>query len=122
MLFHLSHLFLQGKLIFVCSSKCSQEFKKANFVTSLCECCKREKITAEAKRINNKDCFFCSKGKETLQFMWMGSEFGSMIVFYWNLRHVDIEFGLHKHIPTLPKGSLKSDHAMIYRVDIRWLY
>uniref|UniRef100_H3D187 Zinc finger MYM-type containing 4, tandem duplicate 1 n=1 Tax=Tetraodon nigroviridis TaxID=99883 RepID=H3D187_TETNG len=50
----------KGKLVFVCSAKCSEEFKKANSVTSLCESCKMEKITAEAEKINNKDCFFCS--------------------------------------------------------------
>lgn len=56
---------MQDKLVFVCSMDCSQEFKKANYVTCLCEYCKIEKITRDAKRINNKDCFFCSDGKET---------------------------------------------------------
>ncbi|KAM6974368.1 zinc finger MYM-type protein 4-like [Tautogolabrus adspersus] len=52
----------QDKLVFVCSMDCSHEFKKANFVTSLCEYCKIEKITRDIKRISNKDCFFCSDG------------------------------------------------------------
>eukprot|EP00066_Takifugu_rubripes_P017877 XP_011607143.1 PREDICTED: zinc finger MYM-type protein 4-like [Takifugu rubripes] len=51
---------IKGKLVFVCSVKCCEELKKANCLTSLCENCKIEKITTNAKRINNKDCFFCS--------------------------------------------------------------
>uniref|UniRef100_A0A3Q2PMC0 Zinc finger MYM-type containing 4 n=1 Tax=Fundulus heteroclitus TaxID=8078 RepID=A0A3Q2PMC0_FUNHE len=53
-------------IIFLCSSDCSMEYKKANAVMSLCEYCKIEKITREAKRINNKDCFFCSDGCKLL--------------------------------------------------------
>uniref|UniRef100_A0A673AZJ2 TRASH domain-containing protein n=1 Tax=Sphaeramia orbicularis TaxID=375764 RepID=A0A673AZJ2_9TELE len=55
---------IKDKMVFVCSTDCAHEFKKANFVTSLCEYCKIEKLTRDAKRINNKDCFFCSDGKE----------------------------------------------------------
>lgn len=69
MVYKLSQLCLQGKVVFACSVTCSQEFKKAHCVTSLCENCKIEKITTDAKRINNKDCFFCSDGKETLQYI-----------------------------------------------------
>nr|XP_046274089.1 zinc finger MYM-type protein 4-like isoform X2 [Scatophagus argus] len=57
---------IKDKMVFVCSVDCSLEFKKANFVTSLCEYCKMEKITRDAKRINNKDCFFCSDGCKLL--------------------------------------------------------
>ncbi|XP_060915066.1 zinc finger MYM-type protein 4-like isoform X1 [Labrus mixtus] len=53
---------IKDKLVFVCSMDCSHEFKKANFVTSLCEYCKIAKITRDVKRISNKDCFFCSDG------------------------------------------------------------
>lgn len=59
-------LYVQDKMVFVCSVDCSHEFRKANYVTSLCEYCKIEKITRDAKRIDNKDCFFCSDGKETV--------------------------------------------------------
>lgn len=69
MVSHFSQLCLQGKLVFVCSVKCSEEFKRANSVMSLCEYCKMEKITTEAEKINNKDCFFCSDGKEILQYL-----------------------------------------------------
>lgn len=62
-----SKLCLQGKLVFVCSVKCSEDFKRANSVTSLCEHCKTEKIATETEKINNKDCYFCSDGKEALQ-------------------------------------------------------
>ncbi|XP_041664939.1 zinc finger MYM-type protein 4-like isoform X2 [Cheilinus undulatus] len=57
---------IKEKLLFVCSVDCSHEFKKANNVTSLCEYCKIEKITRDAKRINNKNCFFCSDGCKLL--------------------------------------------------------
>uniref|UniRef100_A0A146Z5U0 Zinc finger MYM-type protein 3 n=1 Tax=Fundulus heteroclitus TaxID=8078 RepID=A0A146Z5U0_FUNHE len=57
---------IKDKIIFLCSSDCSMEYKKANAVMSLCEYCKIEKITREAKRINNKDCFFCSDGCKLL--------------------------------------------------------
>ncbi|KAM3597055.1 uncharacterized protein V6R79_025494 [Siganus canaliculatus] len=56
----------KDKLVFVCSADCSGEFKKINTVTSLCEYCKVDKVTREAKRINNKDCFFCSDGCKLL--------------------------------------------------------
>uniref|UniRef100_A0A671YTT0 TRASH domain-containing protein n=1 Tax=Sparus aurata TaxID=8175 RepID=A0A671YTT0_SPAAU len=57
---------IKDKMVFVCSVDCSHEFKKTNFVTSLCEYCKMEKITKDAKRINNRDCFFCSDGCKLL--------------------------------------------------------
>ncbi|KAM9339822.1 zinc finger MYM-type protein 4-like [Symphorus nematophorus] len=57
---------IKDKMVFVCSVDCSHEFKKANYVTCLCEYCKIEKITRDAKRINNKDCFFCSDGCKLL--------------------------------------------------------
>ncbi|XP_043993625.1 zinc finger MYM-type protein 4 isoform X1 [Gambusia affinis] len=57
---------IKDKIIFLCGSDCSMEYKKANAVMSLCEYCKIEKITREAKRINNKDCYFCSDGCKLL--------------------------------------------------------
>ncbi|XP_041810879.1 zinc finger MYM-type protein 4-like isoform X2 [Chelmon rostratus] len=57
---------IKDKMVFVCNLDCSHEFKKANYVTSLCEYCKIEKITRDAKRIDNKDCFFCSDGCKLL--------------------------------------------------------
>ncbi|KAM3858576.1 zinc finger MYM-type protein 4-like [Diretmus argenteus] len=51
---------IKDKMVFVCSSDCSQEFKKDNFMTSLCEYCKMQKVPKHVKRINNKDCHFCS--------------------------------------------------------------
>ncbi|KAM9839138.1 zinc finger MYM-type protein 4 [Aulostomus maculatus] len=57
---------IKDKMIFVCSVDCSQEFKKANNVMSLCEYCKMEKITKDSKKINFKDCFFCSDGCKLL--------------------------------------------------------
>uniref|UniRef100_A0A7N6C0V7 TRASH domain-containing protein n=1 Tax=Anabas testudineus TaxID=64144 RepID=A0A7N6C0V7_ANATE len=57
---------IKDKMVFVCCLDCSHEFKKANYVTSLCEYCKIEKITRDAKRINNKDCYFCSDGCKLL--------------------------------------------------------
>ncbi|XP_023119889.2 zinc finger MYM-type protein 4 isoform X1 [Amphiprion ocellaris] len=57
---------IKDKIVFLCSMDCSHEFKKANYVASLCEYCKIEKITRDAKRINNKDCYFCSDGCKLL--------------------------------------------------------
>ncbi|XP_072227140.1 zinc finger MYM-type protein 4-like [Leuresthes tenuis] len=57
---------IKDKTIFLCSTDCANEYKKAHSVTSLCEYCKIEKITREAKRINNKDCYFCSDGCKLL--------------------------------------------------------
>nr|XP_019960218.1 PREDICTED: zinc finger MYM-type protein 4-like isoform X1 [Paralichthys olivaceus] len=57
---------IKDKLVFLCSVDCSQEFKRVNYVTSLCEYCKIAKITRDAKRINNKDCYFCSDGCKLL--------------------------------------------------------
>ncbi|XP_008301887.1 zinc finger MYM-type protein 4 isoform X2 [Stegastes partitus] len=57
---------IKDKMVFLCSVDCSHEFKKANYVASLCEYCKIEKITRDVKRINNKDCYFCSDGCKLL--------------------------------------------------------
>ncbi|KAM4538768.1 zinc finger MYM-type protein 4-like isoform 2-T2 [Odontesthes bonariensis] len=57
---------IKDKMIFLCTTDCANEYKKAHSVTSLCEYCKIEKITREAKRINNKDCYFCSDGCKLL--------------------------------------------------------
>lgn len=61
-------LCLQDKMVFLCTPDCLMEYKKNNFVTSLCEYCKIEKTTREAKRIDNKDCYFCSDGTEVRSF------------------------------------------------------
>ncbi|KAM6899530.1 zinc finger MYM-type protein 4-like [Xenentodon cancila] len=50
------------RLHFVCSLACSQEFKRVNNIKSACEYCKSERIIHEVKRIDNKDCYFCSDG------------------------------------------------------------
>ncbi|KAL3043474.1 hypothetical protein OYC64_003357 [Pagothenia borchgrevinki] len=57
---------IKDQMAFVCSIDCAQEFKKDNNVTSLCEYCKIEKITRDAKRIDNRDCYFCSDGCKLL--------------------------------------------------------
>ncbi|CAI5691442.1 unnamed protein product [Oreochromis niloticus] len=57
---------IKDKMVFLCSADCSHEFKKANNVTSVCEYCMIEKITRDVKRVNNKDCYFCSDGCKLL--------------------------------------------------------
>ncbi|XP_030596783.1 zinc finger MYM-type protein 4 isoform X2 [Archocentrus centrarchus] len=57
---------LKDKIVFLCSVDCSHEFKKANNVMSVCEYCMIEKITRDVKRVNNKDCYFCSDGCKLL--------------------------------------------------------
>lgn len=66
---------IEEKIVFVCSSDCSQAFKIAKCVKSICEQCKTLRIAREAKRINGKDCFFCSDGckqlfQQELTKMW----------------------------------------------------
>lgn len=56
---------VQGKINFVCSLACSEEFKKVNNITGKCEYCKNERLIREIKRVDNKDCYFCSEGKRT---------------------------------------------------------
>ncbi|XP_044027833.1 uncharacterized protein LOC122864451 isoform X2 [Siniperca chuatsi] len=56
----------KGKMNFVCSLACSQEFKRVNNITGKCEYCKNERIIRDAKRVDNKDCYFCSDGCKML--------------------------------------------------------
>uniref|UniRef100_A0A3B3IB92 Uncharacterized protein n=1 Tax=Oryzias latipes TaxID=8090 RepID=A0A3B3IB92_ORYLA len=51
---------------FVCSPVCAQEFKRINNISSLCEYCKNERLINEVKKVNNKDCCFCSEGCKIL--------------------------------------------------------
>nr|XP_020474167.1 uncharacterized protein LOC109970738 [Monopterus albus] len=52
----------EGKMNFVCSLACSQEFKRVNNIMGVCEYCKNERIIRDAKRIDGKDCYFCCDG------------------------------------------------------------
>ncbi|XP_072227225.1 zinc finger MYM-type protein 4-like [Leuresthes tenuis] len=54
------------QLHFVCSLACSLEFRKVNDMTDTCEHCKNGRIVNEVKRINSKDCSFCSDGCKML--------------------------------------------------------
>ncbi|XP_047200190.1 uncharacterized protein LOC118124568 [Hippoglossus stenolepis] len=56
----------KGKVTFVCSLACSQEFKRVTNITTTCEYCRTEGIARDAKRIDSKDCFFCSDGCKIL--------------------------------------------------------
>ncbi|XP_061597263.1 zinc finger MYM-type protein 4 isoform X3 [Cololabis saira] len=67
---------IKDKMVFVCSTDCSNAYKKANSVMSLCEYCKIEKVTREVKRINNKDCYFCSDGCKLLSRHEMAKKWG----------------------------------------------
>ncbi|XP_056154001.1 zinc finger MYM-type protein 4 [Lampris incognitus] len=53
---------IKNKVVFVCDSACSEEYRKANLVMAVCEYCKLEKVTKQFKRINQKDYYFCSDG------------------------------------------------------------
>ncbi|XP_053302211.1 zinc finger MYM-type protein 4 isoform X1 [Pleuronectes platessa] len=57
---------IKEKMVFLCSVDCSQDFQRVNYITRLCEFCKIEKITRDAKTIDNKDCHFCSDGCKLL--------------------------------------------------------
>ncbi|XP_036948803.1 uncharacterized protein LOC119016720 isoform X3 [Acanthopagrus latus] len=52
----------KGKMNFVCSLACSEEFKRVNNIMGKCEYCKNERIIKEVKKVDNKDCYFCSDG------------------------------------------------------------
>uniref|UniRef100_A0A4W6DAT5 TRASH domain-containing protein n=1 Tax=Lates calcarifer TaxID=8187 RepID=A0A4W6DAT5_LATCA len=56
----------KSKMNFVCSLACSQEFKRVNNIMGKCEYCKNERIIRDAKRVDNKDCYFCSDGCKML--------------------------------------------------------
>ncbi|XP_060948228.1 uncharacterized protein LOC133025555 [Limanda limanda] len=56
----------KGKMTFVCSLACSQEFKRVTNIMTTCEYCRTEGIAKDAKRIDSKDCFFCSDGCKIL--------------------------------------------------------
>uniref|UniRef100_A0A671XI67 TRASH domain-containing protein n=1 Tax=Sparus aurata TaxID=8175 RepID=A0A671XI67_SPAAU len=52
----------KGKMNFVCSLACSEEFKRVNNIMGKCEYCKNERIIKDVKKVDNKDCYFCSDG------------------------------------------------------------
>ncbi|KAG7219307.1 hypothetical protein INR49_010369, partial [Caranx melampygus] len=52
----------KNKTYFMCSPSCSQEFKKANNIMGRCEYCKNERIIRDVKRVDDRDCNFCSDG------------------------------------------------------------
>ncbi|XP_054601443.1 uncharacterized protein [Nothobranchius furzeri] len=56
----------KNQLIFVCSSSCSQEFKRINDITGVCEHCKSKRIIKEVKKVDSKNHNFCSDGCFTL--------------------------------------------------------
>ncbi|XP_029700999.1 uncharacterized protein isoform X2 [Takifugu rubripes] len=51
----------KDKLHFVCSLACSEAFKKANSIVGMCEYCKNVQTIGDIKRVNEKDCCFCSE-------------------------------------------------------------
>uniref|UniRef100_A0A8C5DRR3 TRASH domain-containing protein n=1 Tax=Gouania willdenowi TaxID=441366 RepID=A0A8C5DRR3_GOUWI len=67
---------IKDKMVFLCTVECSLEYKKTNYVMSLCEYCKVEKITRDALRVNNKDYFFCSDGCKLLYRHDLSKEWG----------------------------------------------
>ncbi|XP_077403925.1 zinc finger MYM-type protein 4-like isoform X2 [Vanacampus margaritifer] len=57
---------IKDKVVFVCGWNCALEFKTSKNVSAKCEYCKMDKISREVKRINGKDCAFCSHGCKLL--------------------------------------------------------
>ncbi|XP_077446206.1 zinc finger MYM-type protein 4-like isoform X2 [Stigmatopora argus] len=57
---------VKDKVVFVCGWSCALEFKTSKNVIAKCEYCKQDKISREVKRINGKDCSFCSHGCKLL--------------------------------------------------------
>ncbi|XP_014851727.1 PREDICTED: uncharacterized protein LOC106923279 isoform X2 [Poecilia mexicana] len=52
----------KDEVTFVCSLVCSKKFKKLNGILGVCERCRKKTVIHEVKRIDNKDCSFCSDG------------------------------------------------------------
>ncbi|XP_077362894.1 zinc finger MYM-type protein 4-like isoform X3 [Festucalex cinctus] len=57
---------IKDKVVFVCGWNCALEFKTSKNVSAKCEYCKIDKVSREVKRINGKDCAFCSHGCKLL--------------------------------------------------------
>ncbi|KAM4630941.1 zinc finger MYM-type protein 4-like [Polymixia lowei] len=51
---------VKDKMVFVCSSDCSQTYMRINSVTSACEQCQLVKVINSVQKINQKNCSFCS--------------------------------------------------------------
>ncbi|XP_074468762.1 uncharacterized protein LOC141753956 isoform X2 [Sebastes fasciatus] len=56
----------KGKMNFVCSLACAQEFKTVNNIIGICEYCKNEKVIKGVKKVDGNDCYFCSDGCKML--------------------------------------------------------
>ncbi|KAM6974369.1 uncharacterized protein LKV04_016014 [Tautogolabrus adspersus] len=56
----------KGRMHFVCSVSCSHEFRRDSNILGKCEYCKNERIVKDVKRVNDKDCYFCSDGCKML--------------------------------------------------------
>ncbi|KAG8004892.1 Zinc finger MYM-type protein 4 [Nibea albiflora] len=67
----------KGKMNFVCSLACSQEFKRVNNIMGKCEYCKNEKIIRDIKRVDGRDCYFCSDGCKMLFRHELEQEWGA---------------------------------------------
>ncbi|XP_059205277.1 uncharacterized protein LOC131984472 [Centropristis striata] len=52
----------KGKINFVCSVACSEEFKKVDNLLGKCEYCKKKKIVSDVKKVDGKERYFCSDG------------------------------------------------------------
>ncbi|KAM9737247.1 zinc finger MYM-type protein 4-like isoform 2-T2 [Menidia menidia] len=68
---------IKDKLVFLCSANCANEYKRKHLLLSVCEYCKVEKITGEVKRIEDKDCYFCSDGCRLLFRHELSEKWGS---------------------------------------------
>ncbi|XP_010796036.1 zinc finger MYM-type protein 4-like [Notothenia coriiceps] len=66
----------KGKIFFLCSLVCSQEFKSINNITGKCEYCKNESIIDDVKKVNGKDCYFCSDGCRVFFGQELGKKWG----------------------------------------------
>ncbi|XP_034057491.1 uncharacterized protein LOC117536655 isoform X1 [Gymnodraco acuticeps] len=66
----------KGKIFFLCSLACSQEFKSVNNITGKCEYCKNESIIDDVKKVNGKDCYFCSDGCRVFFGQELGKKWG----------------------------------------------
>ncbi|XP_029298586.1 LOW QUALITY PROTEIN: uncharacterized protein LOC115015426 [Cottoperca gobio] len=66
----------KGKINFVCSMACSQEFKIVNNIMGKCEYCKVERIIRHVNKVDGKDCYFCSDGCKMVFQHDLGKKWG----------------------------------------------
>ncbi|XP_029976245.1 uncharacterized protein LOC115409280 isoform X2 [Salarias fasciatus] len=62
-------IYMKDKLLFVCSTACSQDFQRVNIIRGTCGNCKNERSISGMKKVDGRLVSFCSDGCETLSLL-----------------------------------------------------